>query len=84
MSRPLPIGGDGGTFDIGIQALSGTMERGHNVLYVCLDNGAYMNTGDSTLQRDTFRCVHYHKSRRCGESWEGTVEKEFNGNYGCP
>ncbi|MCK9229445.1 MAG: pyruvate synthase subunit PorB [Syntrophales bacterium] len=39
------IGGDGGTFDIGFQALSGTMERGHDVLYVCLDNEAYMNTG---------------------------------------
>ena len=39
------IGGDGGTFDIGLQALSGTMERGHDVLYVCFDNEAYMNTG---------------------------------------
>lgn len=39
------IGGDGGTFDIGFQALSGTMERGHDILYVCLDNEAYMNTG---------------------------------------
>lgn len=39
------IGGDGGTFDIGFQALSGTMERGHDVLYVCFDNEAYMNTG---------------------------------------
>jgi pyruvate ferredoxin oxidoreductase beta subunit len=39
------IGGDGGTFDIGFQALSGAMERGHNMLYVCFDNEAYMNTG---------------------------------------
>jgi pyruvate ferredoxin oxidoreductase beta subunit len=39
------IGGDGGTFDIGLQALSGAMERGHDMLYVCLDNEAYMNTG---------------------------------------
>ncbi len=37
--------GDGGTFDIGIQALSGAFERGHNFLYVCYDNEAYMNTG---------------------------------------
>ncbi len=43
--QTVAIGGDGGTFDIGIQALSGTMERGHNVLYVCFDNEAYMNTG---------------------------------------
>ncbi len=38
-------GGDGGTADIGIQALSGMMERGHDILYVCYDNEAYMNTG---------------------------------------
>lgn len=37
--------GDGGTSDIGIQALSGAMERGHNFLYCCFDNEAYMNTG---------------------------------------
>ncbi len=37
--------GDGGTADIGIQALSGAVERGTNFLYVCYDNEAYMNTG---------------------------------------
>ena len=37
--------GDGGTFDIGIQALSGTAERNDDVIYVCYDNEAYMNTG---------------------------------------
>lgn len=37
--------GDGGTVDIGMQALSGAMERGHNIIYVCYDNEAYMNTG---------------------------------------
>ena len=37
--------GDGGTADIGLQALSGMFERGHDVLYVCYDNEAYMNTG---------------------------------------
>ena len=41
----IAFGGDGGTYDIGIQALSGAMERGHRMLYVCYDNGAYMNTG---------------------------------------
>jgi pyruvate ferredoxin oxidoreductase beta subunit len=41
----IAYGGDGGTYDIGIQALSGAMERGHQMLYVCYDNGAYMNTG---------------------------------------
>lgn len=44
-SKVLAFGGDGGTFDIGFQALSGMIERGHNVLYVCYDNEAYMNTG---------------------------------------
>jgi pyruvate ferredoxin oxidoreductase beta subunit len=39
------FGGDGGTYDIGLQALSGAMERGHRFLYVCYDNEAYMNTG---------------------------------------
>lgn len=40
------FGGDGGTYDIGLQALSGALERGHDFLYVCYDNGAYMNTGN--------------------------------------
>jgi len=44
-TRVLAFGGDGGTFDIGFQALSGMLERGHEVLYVCFDNEAYMNTG---------------------------------------
>ncbi|MFH1612397.1 MAG: thiamine pyrophosphate-dependent enzyme [bacterium] len=39
------FGGDGGTYDIGFQALSGMIERGHNALYVCYNNEAYMNTG---------------------------------------
>ena len=39
------MAGDGGTSDIGLQALSGTLERGHNLLYLCFDNEAYMNTG---------------------------------------
>lgn len=38
-------GGDGATMDIGIQALSGALERGHNFVYMCFDNEAYMNTG---------------------------------------
>ncbi len=39
------LAGDGATFDIGIRSLSGMMERGHDVLYICYDNEAYMNTG---------------------------------------
>jgi len=41
----MAMAGDGGTSDIGLQALSGAMERGHNFVYVCFDNEAYMNTG---------------------------------------
>ncbi|MCK4595664.1 pyruvate ferredoxin oxidoreductase, partial [candidate division WOR-3 bacterium] len=41
----IAFAGDGGTFDIGIQALSGAVERGHDFLYVLYDNEAYMNTG---------------------------------------
>ncbi|MDR0198724.1 MAG: pyruvate ferredoxin oxidoreductase [Methanomassiliicoccaceae archaeon] len=43
--RFLALGGDGATYDIGFQALSGALERGHQFMYVCLNNEAYMNTG---------------------------------------
>ena len=39
------MAGDGGTADIGLQALSGAMERGHDFIFICYDNEAYMNTG---------------------------------------
>jgi pyruvate ferredoxin oxidoreductase beta subunit len=43
--RFIAFGGDGGTYDIGLQSLSGALERGHRMLYICYDNHAYMNTG---------------------------------------
>lgn len=43
--RVIAQAGDGSSADIGFQAISGMMERGHDILYVCYDNGAYMNTG---------------------------------------
>ena len=43
--KVIAFGGDGGTYDIGLQSLSGAAERGHDFTYVCYDNGAYMNTG---------------------------------------
>ncbi|MFQ6131386.1 MAG: thiamine pyrophosphate-dependent enzyme [Armatimonadota bacterium] len=49
------FGGDGGTYDIGIQALSGALERGHDMLYVCYNNEAYMNTG---VQRSGATPIH--------------------------
>ncbi|MBE9501808.1 MAG: pyruvate ferredoxin oxidoreductase [Dehalococcoidia bacterium] len=39
------FGGDGATYDIGLQFISGVIDRGHRLLYVCLNNEAYMNTG---------------------------------------
>ncbi len=48
------VAGDGGTADIGLQALSGALERGHDFVYICLDNEAYMNTG---VQRSS--CTPY-------------------------
>jgi len=55
------FGGDGGTYDIGFQSLSGAMERGHDMIYICYDNGAYMNTGiqrssATPLGADTTTC----------------------------
>lgn len=44
-AKVVAMAGDGGTSDIGLQALSGALERGHNFLFVCYDNEAYMNTG---------------------------------------
>lgn len=46
----IEFGGDGGTYDIGFQSLSGAMERGHDMLYVCYNNEAYMNT---SIQRSS-------------------------------
>jgi len=53
--------GDGGTYDIGLQSLSGAMERGHDMLYICYNNEAYMNTGiqrssATPLGADTTTC----------------------------
>ncbi len=41
----MAVGGDGATYDIGFQWLSGALERGHNFVYICFDNEGYMNTG---------------------------------------
>ena len=54
--RFVAFAGDGGTYDIGLQSLSGALERGHDFLYIVLNNEAYMNTG---VQRSsaTPRCA---------------------------
>jgi pyruvate ferredoxin oxidoreductase beta subunit len=48
------FGGDGGTYDIGLQSLSGALERGHDFLYVCYDNEGYMNTGNQRSSATPF------------------------------
>ncbi len=55
----IAFGGDGGTYDIGLQSLSGALERGHRMLYVCYDNEAYMNTG---IQRSSATPFGAHTS----------------------
>ncbi|MCL5291787.1 MAG: thiamine pyrophosphate-dependent enzyme [Actinobacteria bacterium] len=52
--RFIAIGGDGGTFDIGLQSLSGAIERWHNFTYICYDNEAYMNTGMQRSSGSTY------------------------------
>lgn len=44
-TKVIALAGDGGTYDIGLQALSGMVDRGHDVLYICYDNECYANTG---------------------------------------
>ena len=41
----MAVGGDGASYDIGLQWISGALERGHNFVYICFDNEGYMNTG---------------------------------------
>jgi len=53
----LGFAGDGGTADIGLQALSGAVERGDDFIYICYDNEAYMNTG---VQRSSLTPIGAH------------------------
>lgn len=62
----ITFGGDGGTYDIGFQSLSGAMERGHDMVYVCYDNGAYMNTAHSARrQRRSMQTRQRRRQARC-------------------
>jgi pyruvate ferredoxin oxidoreductase beta subunit len=65
-AKVVVIGGDGATFDIGVGALSGMLERGHDVTYICYDNAAYMNTGvqrsGATPYRATTTTTPYGKN----------------------
>jgi pyruvate/2-oxoacid:ferredoxin oxidoreductase beta subunit len=66
--------GDGGTFDIGLQALSGAAERNEDILYVCYDNEAYMNTG---IQRSSATPWGAWTTTTPGQSWKTDVKKDI-------
>ncbi len=66
--------GDGGTFDIGFQALSGAVERNENFLYVCYDNEAYMNTG---VQRSSSTPFGTRTTTTPGGDWKSTRKKNI-------
>ena len=67
--KVVAIAGDGGTLDIGLQSLSGMLERGHDVLYVCYDNEAYMNTGIQRSAATPF-CA-WTSTTPVGTRWRG-------------
>ena len=70
------FGGDGGTFDIGLQSLSGALERGHRFLYVCNDNGGYMNTGNQRSSATPFGA--FTETTPAGKESFGKMEKRKN------
>jgi pyruvate/2-oxoacid:ferredoxin oxidoreductase beta subunit len=66
--------GDGGTFDIGFQSLSGAVERNENFLYVCYDNEAYMNTG---IQRSSSTPYGAWTTTTPGREWKKMRKKNI-------
>ena len=66
--------GDGGTFDIGIQALSGAAERNEDVIYCCYDNEAYMNTG---IQRSSSTPIGAWTTTTPGTHWKRRPKKKM-------
>ncbi len=76
--------GDGGTFDIGLQALSGAAERNENIIYVCYDNEAYMNTG---VQRSSSTPYGTRTTTSPGHEWKTSNKKnifEIMTHHGIP
>ena len=66
--------GDGGTFDIGLQSLSGAAERGDDIIFVCYDNEAYMNTG---VQRSSSTPYGTRTTTTPGAGWKKTRKKNM-------
>lgn len=78
-ARVIAIAGDGGTYDIGLQSLSGMLERGHKVMYVLYDNEAYMNTGIQRSGATPWRA--WTTTTPVGKRWKGelTWKKDIMG-----
>lgn len=70
--KVIAFGGDGGTYDIGLQALSGAMERGHDLTYICYNNEAYMNTGVQRSSATPFGA--FTNTAQVGETQAGKTE----------
>ena len=70
--KVIAFGGDGGTYDIGLQALSGAMERGHDLTYICYNNEAYMNTGVQRSSATPFGA--FTNTAQVGEAKRGKTE----------
>jgi pyruvate ferredoxin oxidoreductase beta subunit/2-oxoisovalerate ferredoxin oxidoreductase beta subunit len=66
--------GDGGTFDIGFQSLSGAVERNEDCIFVCYDNEAYMNTG---VQRSSATPFGTQTTTTPGQDWKKTRKKNI-------
>jgi len=66
--------GDGGTFDIGLQSLSGAAERGEDIIYVCYDNEAYMNTG---VQKSSATPFGTRTTTTPGAAWKRSEKKQI-------
>ena len=80
----IAFGGDGGTYDIGFQSLSGAMERGHDMVYVCYDNEAYMNTGIQRSSSTPPLCRHHHHASGHGDPRQDAAEEEPDEDHGGP
>ena len=66
--------GDGGTFDIGLQSLSGAAERNEDIIYCCYDNEAYMNTG---IQRSSSTPIGAWTTTTPGDHWKKRPKKKM-------
>ena len=80
----IAFGGDGGTYDIGLQALSGAMERGHDMLYVCYDNGALHEHRLPALHRDAARRLDHHQPGRRRAAGQARPQQEPHRDHGRP